>query len=208
MNLKTEQEFTQRWSEIHGGAPISGAVRIWLLISYRVARLCAALRISPNFLTALGLLTAIAMAATDSAGFALLLLVVSLIMDGIDGSVAIVQGRESQWGGVLDSIADRIAEACWLYVGWKIGISAWIVISMWTVASIQEYARARLASLGHNEIGEVTPTERPVRAIFMALALLIVILNLPGLALLAYFFLAALLYSFFRVMRISFLKLR
>jgi hypothetical protein len=79
---------------------------------------------------------------------------------------------------------------------------------MWTVASIQEYARARLASLGHNEIGEVTPTERPVRAIFMALALLLVILNLPGLALLAYIFLAALLYSFFRVMRISFLKLR
>ena len=208
MILKSEQEFTQRWSQIHGGAEITGAVKGWLAISYRVARICAVLRISPNLLTALGLLTAIAMAATDNAGFALVLLVVSLIMDGIDGSVAIVQSKESEWGGVLDSVADRIAEACWLYAGWKNGIPAWIVISMWTIAFTQEYARARLASLGHKEIGEVTPTERPVRAIFMAFALVLAIFDLPGLSVLSYVFLAALIYSFLRVMRISFLKLR
>jgi phosphatidylglycerophosphate synthase len=207
VNLKSEKEFTQRWSEIHGGAPITGAVRIWLIISYRVARLCVVLRISPNLLTALGLLTAVAMAATNAPEIALLLLVLSLMMDGIDGSVAIVQGRESQWGGVLDSVADRIAEACWLYAGWKIGVPAWVVISMWAIASTQEYARARLASLGHSEIGEITPTERPVRASYLAIAFVLVILDLPGLEILSYLFLAALIYSFLRVMRISFLKL-
>jgi phosphatidylglycerophosphate synthase len=156
----------------------------------------------------LGLLTAAAMAFSDYAEIALLLLVTSLIFDGIDGSVAIVQQRESNWGSLLDSLADRISEAFWLYMGWKIGIPAWIAISMWTIASTQEYARARLASLGHHEIGVVTPTERPVRASFMAIALLIYIVGLPGLEVISYLFLGALIYSFLRVMRVTFLILR
>jgi CDP-diacylglycerol--glycerol-3-phosphate 3-phosphatidyltransferase len=208
MKVLTEEEFQLRWSHLHGGAQIKGAVAWWLSISYNAARFCSALRISPNFLTLLGLLTAIAMAFSDSAEIALVLLVVSLFFDGIDGSVAIIQGREGNWGALLDSLADRISEALWLYMGWKIGVPAWIAITMWTVASTQEYARARLASLGHHEIGVVTPTERPVRAIFLALALSLFILELKGVEALSYFFLAALLYSFFRVMRSTFLILR
>ena len=208
MNLLTQAEFEARWSALHGGAEIKGAVAWWLSISYQMARICSALRISPNFLTLLGLLTAVAMAFSDYAEIALLLLVTSLIFDGIDGSVAIVQQRESNWGSLLDSLADRISEALWLYMGWKVGVPAWIAISMWTIASTQEYARARLASLGHNQIGVVTPTERPVRAIFMASALLIFIFELPGIEVLSYVFLGALIYSFLRVMRVTFLILR
>lgn len=208
MSVKSENEFRLRWSELHGSTEIKGVIAGWLSISYQVARICSALRISPNFLTLLGLLTACAMAFSEYAGVALLLLIVSLILDGVDGSVAIAQGRESKWGELLDSVADRISEAFWLYMGWRIGIPAWVVISMWSVASIQEYARARLASLGHSEIGVVTPTERPVRAFFMAFALLIFIVKIPGLELFSYFFLAALTYSFIRVMRVTFLILR
>lgn len=208
MKVLTQIEFEARWSAIHGGAEIKGAVAWWLSISYQAARFCSALRISPNLLTLLGLLTAVAMAFSDYAEIALLLLVTSLIFDGIDGSVAIVQQRESSWGSLLDSLADRISEAFWLYMGWKIGIPAWIAISMWTIASTQEYARARLASLGHHEIGVVTPTERPVRASFMAIALLVFIFELPGLEVIAYVFLGALIYSFLRVMRVTFLILR
>jgi hypothetical protein len=54
----------------------------------------------------------------------------------------------------------------------------------------------------------VTPTERPVRASFMAIALLIYIVGLPGLEVFSYFFLGALIYSFLRVMRVTFLILR
>ena len=208
MKVLTQAEFESRWSALHGGAEIKGAVAWWLSISYQMARICSALRISPNFLTLLGLVTAIAMAFSDYAEIALLLLVTSLIFDGIDGSVAIVQGSESNWGSLLDSLADRISEAFWLYMGWKIGIPAWIAISMWTIASTQEYARARLASLGHHEIGVITPTERPVRASFMAIALLIFIVGLPGLEVISYLFLGALIYSFLRVMRVTFLILR
>lgn len=204
----SEREFKERWSQLHGGADTEGVVGGWLSFSYQVARVCAALRISPNFITLLGLATAIAMGLSEYAAIALLLLVISLFFDGIDGSVAILRGTESKWGSLLDSLADRISEAFWLYMGWRLGIPAWIVIVMWTIASTQEYARARLASLGHSEIGVVTPTERPVRAIFMAFALLFYIFDIPGTLQLSYAFLALLLFSLLKVMRTAFLILR
>ncbi len=198
-----EQEFKERWSTLHGGADTEGVVGRWLSISYQAARVCVALRISPNVLTLLGLGTAIAMGLSTYASLALLLLVISLFFDGIDGSVAILRGTESKWGEVLDSLADRISEAFWLYMGWRLGIPAWVVITMWTIASTQEYARARLASLGHREIGVVTPTERPVRAIFMAFALLFYIFDIPGTLILSYAFLALLTFSFLKVMKVA-----
>ena len=200
-NVISEKEFKERWSELHGGADTEGVVGGWLSFSYQAARVCVALRITPNLLTLLGLGTAIAMGLSTYAAIALLLLVISLFFDGIDGSVAILRGSESKWGELLDSLADRISEAFWLYMGWRLGIPAWVVITMWTIASTQEYARARLASLGHREIGVVTPTERPVRAIFMAFALLFYIFDIPGTVQLSYVFLALLTFSFIKVMR-------
>jgi phosphatidylglycerophosphate synthase len=88
-------------------------------------------------------------------------------------------------------------------MGWRLGIPAWVVITMWTIASTQEYARARLASLGHREIGVVTPTERPVRAIFMAFALLFYICDIPGTLILSYAFLTLLTFSFLKVMKVA-----
>ena len=203
-----EQQFKERWSELHGGADTEGVVGGWLSFSYQAARVCVALRISPNVLTLLGLGTAIAMGLSTYAAIALLLLVISLFFDGIDGSVAILRGSESKWGELLDSLADRISEAFWLYMGWRLGIPAWVVITMWTIASTQEYARARLASLGHREIGVVTPTERPVRAIFMAFALLFYIFDIPGTVQLSYAFLVLLTFSFLKVMKTASLILR
>ena len=203
-----EQQFKDRWSELHGGADTEGVVGGWLSFSYQAARVCVALRISPNVLTLLGLGNAIAMGLSTYAAIALLLLVISLFFDGIDGSVAILRGSESKWGELLDSLADRISEAFWLYMGWRLGIPAWVVITMWTIASTQEYARARLASLGHREIGVVTPTERPVRAIFMAFALLFYIFDIPGTVQLSYAFLALLTFSFLKVMKTASLILR
>lgn len=204
----TEIEFKSRWSKLHGGADVEGVVGGWLSFSFQAARVCTALRITPNVLTFLGLATAIAMGLSSYAAIALLLLVISLFFDGIDGSVAIVQERASQFGALLDSLADRIAEAFWLYMGWRLGIPAWLAITMWMVASIQEYARARMASLGHYEVGVVTITERPVRAIFMAFALIFYIFDIPGLLVISYIFLAMLIFSFMQVMRVISLKLR
>jgi CDP-diacylglycerol--glycerol-3-phosphate 3-phosphatidyltransferase len=106
------------------------------------------------------------------------LLVLSLYADGIDGSVAIYQNRASQFGAVLDSVADRVSEALWFYVAYRIGAPAWIVLATYVIASTQEYARARLGGLGVSEVGVVTPAERPVRASFIFIALVAYALDL------------------------------
>ena len=76
-----EQQFKERWSELHGGADTEGVVGGWLSFSYQAARVCVALRITPNLLTFLGLGTAIAMGLSEYAAIALLLLVISLFFD-------------------------------------------------------------------------------------------------------------------------------
>jgi CDP-diacylglycerol--glycerol-3-phosphate 3-phosphatidyltransferase len=164
-------DFFAKWSALHGNAEIKGIVKAWLNISYGSARFMSALRITPNLLTLLGIVFAIAMAVNPLSLWTIPLLVLSLYADGIDGSVAIYQNRESQFGAILDSVADRISEALWFYVAYRIGAPAWIVLLTYVIASTQEYARARLGGLGVSEVGVVTPAERPVRASFIFIAL-------------------------------------
>lgn len=166
-----QTEFFAKWSALHGNAEIKGIVKAWLKISFASAKFLSLLRITPNLLTLLGIVFAIAMAVNPLSLWTIPLLVLSLYADGIDGSVAIFQNRESQFGAVLDSVADRISEALWFYVAYRIGAPAWIVLLTYVTASTQEYARARLGGLGISEVGVVTPAERPVRASFIFIAL-------------------------------------
>jgi CDP-diacylglycerol--glycerol-3-phosphate 3-phosphatidyltransferase len=166
-----QTEFFAKWSALHGSAEIKGIVKAWLKISFASAKFLSRLRITPNLLTLLGIVFAIAMAVNPLSLWTIPLLVLSLYADGIDGSVAIYQNRESHFGAILDSVADRISEALWFYVAYRIGAPAWIVLLTYVTASTQEYARARLGGLGISEVGVVTPAERPVRASFIFIAL-------------------------------------
>ena len=166
-----QTEFFAKWSALHGNAEIKGIVKAWLKISFASAKFLSRLRITPNLLTLLGIVFAVAMVVNPLSLWAIPLLVISLYADGIDGSVAIYQNRASQFGAVLDSVADRISEALWFYVAYRIGAPAWIVLLTYVTASTQEYARARLGGLGISEVGVVTPAERPVRASFIFIAL-------------------------------------
>ncbi len=206
--MLTKEEFTARWSSLHNGAPIKGIVAAWLTISYRFGLIATLLRISPNSLTLLGLASAVMTALNATSWWAIFFLVLSLFCDGVDGSVAIFQKRESAWGATLDSVVDRISEAFWLYALYVIGIPAWLVITLWSVAAFQEYARAKLASLGVHEIGVVTPTERPVRASFLFVTLLMYQLSVPGVEFLAYGFLALQILSLTLVVRFARSQLR
>ncbi len=165
------EEFNSTWSALHGGAEIKGIVKTWLAISFSSAKLLSKFHITPNILTLLGVLFAIAMAANPLSLWAIPLLVLSLYADGIDGSVAIFQNRQSIFGAILDASADRISEALWFYVAYRIGAPAWLVLTTYVIASTQEYARARLGGLGIRDVGIVTPAERPVRASFIFIAL-------------------------------------
>jgi len=178
--MLSKEEFTATWSSLHNDAPVTGAVAWWLKISYRFGLVATLLRISPNLLTFLGLAAAAATALTATSWWAVVFLTLSLFCDGIDGSVAIFQQRQSAWGATLDSVVDRISEALWLYALYVIGVPAWLVITLWSVASFQEYARAKLVSLDIKDIGVVTPAERPVRASFLFIVLIMWQLNMPG----------------------------
>ena len=201
--MLSKDEFKTKWSSLHSDAETTGIVGAWLNISYRFGLICTLLRISPNALTVLGLLGAVATAVTAQSAWAIVFLVFSLFCDGIDGSVAIFQHRESKFGATLDSVVDRISEALWFYALYAIGVPAWIPITLWSVAAFQEYARAKLFSLGVSDIGVVTPAERPIRASFLFIVLVLNQLSLPGATELSIFFLLVQIYSFISVVRFS-----
>jgi CDP-diacylglycerol--glycerol-3-phosphate 3-phosphatidyltransferase len=201
--MLSKDEFKAKWSSLHSDAETTGIVGAWLNISYRFGLICTLLRISPNALTVLGLLGAVATALIAQSPWAIFFLVFSLFCDGIDGSVAIFQHRESKFGATLDSVVDRISEALWFYALYAIGVPAWIPITLWSVAAFQEYARAKLVSLGVSDIGVVTPAERPVRASFLFIVLILNQLSMPGATELSVAFLVLQIYSFVSVVRFS-----
>ena len=199
--MLTKEEFYGKWSALHSDAPISGAVAWWLKISYRFGLVATLLRISPNVLSLLGLASAAMTALTATSWWAVFFLVLSLFCDGIDGSVAIFQKRDSPWGATLDSVVDRISEALWLYALYVIGVPAWLAIALWSVGAFQEYARAKLTSLGVTDIGVVTAAERPVRASFLFLTLIMWHLGIPGITAFSCVFLGVQVISFIMVVR-------
>jgi len=204
----SKKDFYARWSELHSNAKVSGIVHGWLAISYRFALIATLLRISPNVLTLLGLLSAIGTAVIPHSYWAIALVVLSLLFDGIDGSVAIFQRRESAWGATLDSLADRISEAAWAYALYQVGIPLEIAVGLWLTASIQEYARARLAALEVKDLGVVTFAERPMRASLLFIVLIAWQLAIPGLAIIAGAFLVLQIIGALQVMRFGYKQLR
>ena len=199
----SKNEFLEKWSQLHSGSPVTGIVGAWLSISYRFGLIATLLRITPNALTLLGLLAAVATAYWALSLWAIAFLVFSLFCDGIDGSVAIFQKKESNRGAIFDSVADRISEALWLIALYRIGVPAWITILLWVIASVQEYARARLSSLGVKEIGVVTPVERPVRASFIFIALVMWHSNIAGVTYVSIAYLALQIISVYLVLRFA-----
>jgi CDP-diacylglycerol--glycerol-3-phosphate 3-phosphatidyltransferase len=195
------EEFFATWSKLHLDADIKGIVKGWLSISYVIARGLSALRITPNVLTLLGVLTATAALFYPYSVVALVFLVLSLICDGVDGSVAIVSGKVSKFGATLDAIADRITEALWFIALYQWGIAPEICLGLFALALTQEYARARMASLGFHEIGVVTIAERPVRASAIAIFMVLELLNFSFAPFAIYIFTAMATFSVYQVMR-------
>ena len=204
MNL---QEFNQSWSKLHGDAQVTGIVKGWLRISYLIVKPLAKLRITPNFLTLLGLFFGILLYMNALSNWAVLFLLLSLICDGIDGSLAIITGKSSKWGAMLDSVADRVTEVFWGLTFIAIGADQNLVIAALLVAAIQEYLRARSAGLGLTDVGVVTISERPVRASILFVALVAFILNLVIVNLLAVLWLIMQSISLLTVTRFAYQKL-
>ena len=205
--MKREDFFTT-WSSSHGGANISGIVKLWLSISFLITRPLSKLRVTPNGLTLLGLLFGVLLYLNANSFWAPFLLVISLICDGVDGSLAIITGKDSKWGAVLDSVVDRLTEVFWVLALYEIGADIYLLVTVIALASAQEYLRARAGGLGLSEVGVVTLAERPVRASFVFVALIAALLEMTIINQITLVWLVLQLISFFMISRFTYLRLR
>jgi archaetidylinositol phosphate synthase len=200
-------EFFALWSRMHGDAKITGIVRTWLVISYKIAKLLSRLKFTPNKLTFLGLVFGVLLFIYAQSPWAPILLIFSLICDGVDGSLAIFTSTTTRWGAILDSIIDRITEFFWILAIYKIGADERLLLVVIVIASIQEYTRARAGGLGMQQVGVVTFAERPVRASFIFTTFIAYAMSLSIINQLVIIWLLLQLISFFMIIRFTYLKL-
>lgn len=179
MTSEQHAAYLQAWASTHGGHdPAAGgrAERAWFALVFRVAKPLRA--VPPDALTAAAVVVAAAAVGAADQGPrwclpAALLVLLSALLDGVDGAVAVLAGRSSRWGHLIDSVGDRVCEAMF---GLALGLAGapW---ALWVFAVslgwLQEYARARAGAGGVSEILVVTVAERPVRVIAAALGLLV-----------------------------------
>jgi phosphatidylglycerophosphate synthase len=203
-----KDEFFSIWRRLHGDANISGIVKGWLSISYVVVKPLSKARVTPNILTIFGLLFGVLLYANAETFWAPALLVLSLICDGIDGSLAIVTNKSTKWGAILDSTVDRLTEIFWVLALYKIGADLKLLIIVLLSASVQEYVRARAAGLGVSEVGIVTFAERPVRASFVFIVFISLQFNFTIYNQIIICWLALQLISLFMLSRFTYSKLR
>ena len=167
------------WSDLHGGYDPGSSrfVGPWLSLVYLCARPLAAVRVPPDLLTGLGLVLAGLVAWLARAGDVWLfggvvLVVASGLVDSLDGAVAVLTGRATAFGAVLDSVADRCSDLLYLVALWAVGAPVAVCVLGGVLMMVLEYTRARAAAGGMTEIGVVTVWERPTRVVVTAAFLL------------------------------------
>lgn len=176
--ILTREEYLAAWSALHGGYDprrrrlISG----YLVTMYVLARPWARAGVHPNLVTLLGVLLTVmapvmvwqepSRAVLAGAG---VVVMVTLLLDGVDGAVAALRQRATSFGGVLDGVADRVAEWTYLAVLWRLGADPIWLIAGGALTMLQEFARARAGALGADQVESVTVWERPTRAILVGM---------------------------------------
>lgn len=179
MSVLDRQGYLDRWSELHGGYDprSSHLTHAWLSLAYALARPLAVLRVPPDLVTGLGVLVSglavyLAWLGERWVIGAAVVVALSGLVDNLDGAVAVMSGRTTRWGFVLDSLIDRISDALYLVALWLVGAPAWVCVLAGVLMGLQEYTRARAGNAGMSEIGVVTVWERPTRVIVTAMFLL------------------------------------
>ena len=180
---RSQAEYFARWSQLHGGVDPekSWLVRGWLATAYALARPLTAIGMFPNVVTALGMAIAIGvplcaeLSVSQSQPLWLWLAVVgcavSGLVDSLDGAVAVISGRTSPWGFVVDSVADRVSDLALLAALWLAGGSGVACAVAAGITVLQEYSRARAGAAGMSDVGVISVWERPTRIVVVAVFL-------------------------------------
>ncbi len=158
-------------------------------VDRRVGPLGAALErtgLSPDHLTALGLVMAVPAAlaiGSGRLGLGLILLIASAVPDLLDGALAKASGKASVRGAFFDSVADRVTDALMLGgVAWYLqtrhhGHAGVLALAVLAASMLISYERAKAESLGFNAKGGLM--ERAERIIVLCVGLAFSVLLVP-----------------------------
>lgn len=167
-----------RWQVQHNAPDVDPAkttmLRVFLTLTYRLARPLARGGVSPTSVTFAGLWLAalVPVTAMRLPLLAAAICAVSSVVDGVDGAVAGLTGRATRSGFVLDSFVDRLAEAAFFGALVSAGADARAAAAGWAGVVMLEYMRARAGNAGLGEIGIVTIAERPTRVLCVVFGLI------------------------------------
>ena len=171
--MLTRDGYLREWSRLHGGIDPrrSRLVLWWLSLVYAAGTRVARLPLSPNGITALGVVVAAAAVAVSAAGGWWLLLAAALVAkvgwaDSLDGAVAVLTGRVTRLGALLDRAADRVGDALFVAALGVAGAPLWLCLAGLAAAYLVELLRLRA-----REVVLVTVFERPTRVIVTAMFL-------------------------------------
>jgi CDP-diacylglycerol--glycerol-3-phosphate 3-phosphatidyltransferase len=153
-------------------APIEKAVR-------PVGQLLRRTGMSPDHLTILGILFAIAAAYAIAQGAlrgGLILVILAALPDMLDGALAKAAGSASQRGAFFDSVVDRVTDSllfggvAWYFASEKSPHLALLPMAIMGVSALISYERAKAESLGLYAKGGLM--ERAERIIVLCVGLL------------------------------------
>jgi len=160
------------WSQAHHGIDPAAVpfVRGWLRLVDVAVRPLVAARVSPDAVTGAGLLASLVVPVFAAGGqliLAIAAVLVSVLLDGVDGAVAYRTNRVSSYGRALDSTCDRVAElAWWVALVLATGLLAWQAGVIAVLTLVMEGWRAHSGRLGR-----LTVWERPTRTILVVVGL-------------------------------------
>ncbi|MCW0214038.1 MAG: CDP-alcohol phosphatidyltransferase family protein [Pseudonocardia sp.] len=165
------------WTALHAGVRPDVVSRGWIRLVQGLAALGPVSRVPPDVLSLLGVLVVAAAWPAAAAGerwplLAAALVVVSGVLDGLDGAVALRAGRARPLGAVVDAGADRLGDLVLVAVLGVLGAPLPLCAAVAVLVLLHEYLRARAQAAGMPGVGAVTVAERPTRVIVVAVAAL------------------------------------
>ena len=164
------------WSQAHGGYDVSRSllVRNWLRAMTWMARPMVARGVPADAVTAAGVAAAVVAARSarrparrPAAAFVLL----SAVLDGLDGAVARQRGSTGARGVVVDRAADRVADVLFPVALRRAGCPRRLAVAAGAASVAFEALRDARRAAGRHDIGTVTVAERPFRVVAVSVGL-------------------------------------
>lgn len=135
--------------------------------------------VSPNHVTFLGLAVALMVPVLfyyKQEVVAILLFVISSLLDAVDGEIARITGKKTEFGAFLDSTSDRIEDSSYIISLYILGINCLIVSTLLILSIIISYTRARAEALNVRMEG-IGIIERAERLILISVMFILLYIN-------------------------------